>query len=288
MKIAVASGKGGTGKTTVATNLAVIARDSRNKEHDILFLDCDVEEPNAALFLKPVIHNREEVGIMVPEVNEDICTYCRRCSEVCVWHAIAVLPENILLFPQLCHGCGSCTHICPVNAVSETLNVTGIIESGAAGSISFAHGILNVGEVMAPPVIRELKKNHPSSIDSITIIDASPGTSCPVVESIKDADFVLLVTEPTPFGMHDLKLAVQLARDELKLPVGIVINRDGIGDNSVDDFSAKENIPVLGRIPFDRRIAEIISNGQLVIESLPEYRSHFEDIFRGIETVVKT
>ena len=288
MKIAVASGKGGTGKTTVATNLAVLVRDYSDKKREIHFLDCDVEEPNAAIFLKPVIHNHEEVGIMVPEVNEDICTYCRRCSEVCVWHAIAVLPENILLFPELCHGCGSCTHICPVDAIIEKLNVTGSIESGTAGSISFAQGILNVGEVMAPPVIRELKRKNLSSINSITIIDASPGTSCPVVESIKDSDFVLLVTEPTPFGMHDLKLAVQLARDELKLPVGIVINRDGIGDNSVDDFSAKENIPVLGRIPFDRRIAEVISNGQLVIESLPEYRSHFEDIFRGIETVVKT
>ena len=288
MKIAVASGKGGTGKTTVATNLAILARDYGDKEQNILFLDCDVEEPNAAIFLKPSLQNRDEVGVMIPEVDEDICTYCRRCSEVCVWHAIAVLPENILLFPQLCHGCGSCTHICPVDAISEKLNVTGSIESGTAGSISFAQGVLNVGEVMAPPVIRELKRQHQSSIDSVTIIDASPGTSCPVVESIKDADFILLVTEPTPFGMHDLKLAVQLARDELKLPVGIVINRDGIGDKSVDEFSIKENISILGRIPFDRRIAEVISDGQLVIESLPEYRSQFEEIFRGIETVVQS
>jgi len=287
MKIAVASGKGGTGKTTVATNLALIARDFGNASNKILFLDCDVEEPNAALFLKPALHDREEVGIMVPEVDEEICTYCRRCAEVCVWHAIAVLPKNILLFPQLCHGCGSCTHICPVEAISERLNVTGIIESGTAGGISFAHGLLNIGEAMAPPVIRELKNRHPSPVGGVTIIDASPGTSCPVVESIKDSDFVLLVTEPTPFGLHDLKLAVQLARDELHLPVGIVINRDGIGDDSVMRFSSEERIRIMGRIPFDRRIAEVISDGRLVVEALPEYRSLFEEIYSGIRREAK-
>jgi MinD superfamily P-loop ATPase len=304
MIIAVASGKGGTGKTTVATSLALaITTDARNKTDRAesvkwanchpepgegpLFLDCDVEEPNAALFLKPSLDHSEEVGILIPEVDFDRCTYCGRCAEVCVWHAIAVVGRKVLVFPELCHGCGSCSLNCPEGAIHEVLHVMGSLESGQARLISFGHGILNVGEAMAVPIIRQLKAKHRSDPDhGVTILDASPGTSCPVVETMRGADFVLLVTEPTPFGLHDLRLAVQVARDELGLPVGVVVNRDGVGDAGVGEYCAAEDIPILMRIPLDRRIAVAISDGKALVAVLPEYQSAFQDLYRQIARLV--
>jgi MinD superfamily P-loop ATPase len=305
MIIAIASGKGGTGKTTVAVNLAlsITTADVRKNadSSSLLFLDCDVEEPNAHLFLNPTIERREEVGILIPEVDYDKCTFCGRCAEVCAYHALAVVKQNVLVFPELCHGCGSCTLNCPEEAIHEVLNVTGIIEEGQAvvnsqfpipksqgfAGIRFAHGILNIGEAMAVPVIRELKKrvgeNTAPSGDRIVILDASPGTSCPVVETMRGADFVLMVTEPTPFGLHDLRLAVEVARDELGLPVGVVINRDGVGDEGVEDYCAAEDIPILMRIPLDRRIAEAYSEGVSMVEALPEYQEQFVELYRRIE-----
>jgi len=278
MIIAVASGKGGTGKTTVATNLALSLADQAP-----LFLDCDVEEPNAALFLKPELIHQEEVGIPIPEVDFDRCTYCGRCAAVCVWHAIAIVGRKVLIFPELCHGCGSCTLNCPEGAIHEVLHVMGRLESGRAGSIAFGHGILNVGEAMAVPIIRQLKATHMAgAAHSVAILDAPPGTSCPVVETMRGADFVLLVTEPTPFGLHDLRLAVQVARDELRLPVGVVVNRDGVGDAGVDDYCAAEGLPILMRIPLDRRIAEAISGGEALVEALPEYRPQFRQLYKRI------
>jgi MinD superfamily P-loop ATPase len=311
MIIAIASGKGGTGKTTVAVNLALsIAADvqgsvdfagpstspSTSLRAGLLFLDCDVEEPNAHLFLNPTIERREEVGILIPEVDYDKCTFCGRCAEVCAYHAIAVVKQNVLVFPELCHGCGSCTLNCPEEAIHEVLNVTGVIEEGRAlinaqctiansqesMGIRFAHGILNIGEAMAVPVIRELKKRIGEDSNRIVILDASPGTSCPVVETMRGADFVLMVTEPTPFGLHDLRLAVEVARHELGLPVGVVINRDGVGDRGVEDYCAAENIPILMRIPLDRRIAEAYSEGISMVEALPEYRERFVELYRRI------
>jgi MinD superfamily P-loop ATPase len=279
MIIAIASGKGGTGKTTVAVNLALsINADST----DLLFLDCDVEEPNAHLFLNPTIERREEVGVLIPEVDYGKCTFCGRCAEVCAYHALAVVKQNVLVFPELCHGCGSCTLNCPEEAIHEVLNVTGVIEEGQAGGIRFAHGILNIGEAMAVPVIRALKKRIGEDSDRIVILDASPGTSCPVVETMRGADFVLMVTEPTPFGLHDLRLAVEVARDELGLPVGVVVNRDGVGDRGVEDYCAAEGIPILMRIPLDRRIAEAYSEGVSMVEVLPEYRDRFVELYRRI------
>jgi MinD superfamily P-loop ATPase len=286
MIIAVASGKGGTGKTTVAVNLALsIAADTQGgAKSDLLFLDCDVEEPNAHLFLKPTIERREEVGILIPEVDYDKCTFCGRCAEVCAYHALAVVKQSVLVFPELCHGCGSCTLNCPEEAIHEVLNVTGIIEEGRTGNIRFAHGILNIGEAMAVPVIRELKRRiGGNATNRIVILDASPGTSCPVVETMRGADFVLMVTEPTPFGLHDLKLAVEVARGELGLPVGVVINRDGVGDRGVEDHCAAEGIPILMHIPLNRRIAEAYSEGVMIVEALPEYRERFVELYRCIE-----
>jgi MinD superfamily P-loop ATPase len=278
MIIAVASGKGGTGKTTVAVNLALALSGQP------LFLDCDVEEPNAALFLRPTITQREEVGILVPQVDTDACTYCGRCAQVCAYHALAVVGQNVLKFPQLCHGCGSCTLNCPEGAISEVLHVTGVVEQGWSGHIAFGHGILNVGEAMAPPIIRQLKRSATprAGSDQTVILDAPPGTACPVVETMRGADFVLLVTEPTPFGLHDLRLAVEVARDELGLPVSVVINRDGIGDHSVHSYCGAEGIPLLMRIPFDRRIAEAYSEGIPLLERLPEYRERFVRLHREI------
>ena len=293
MIITVASGKGGTGKTTVAVSLALSLAKSVNLANP-LYLDCDVEEPNAALFLQPTLQERREVGQMVPEVDPEACIYCGRCAEVCQYHAIAVVEEKVLVFPELCHGCGSCTLNCPTGAIREVLNVMGTVERGwaklpsASRRLEFAQGTMNVGEAMAVPIIRQLKRGviPPDPGDRPIILDASPGTACPVVESMRGADFVLMVTEPTPFGLHDLRLAVEVARDELGLPVGVVINRDGVGDQGVDDYCATEGIPILMRIPLDRRIAESYSDGGTLVETLPEYREQFQNLYAAIGRLV--
>jgi len=292
MRIAVASGKGGTGKTTVAVSLA-LSLTGLDAAARPLFVDCDVEEPNAALFLNPVIRERREVGVMVPQVDMETCTLCGRCAEVCQYNAIAVVGEDVLVFPELCHGCGSCTLNCPVGAISEVLNVMGVIErgatrsSGADGSIEFAQGILNVGEMMSPPVIHQVKQwvIPPKGSERPVIVDAPPGTACPVVEAMDGADFVLLVTEPTPFGLHDLKQTVEVARDEMGLPVGVVINREGVGDQGVEAYCEAEEIPILMRIPLDRRIAEGYSEGTPLVETVPRYRERFQALYREIEAL---
>jgi len=287
MIITVASGKGGTGKTTVAVSLALNLTESVTPANP-LFLDCDVEEPNAALFLRPTIEERREVGQMIPAVDLEKCTYCGRCAEVCQYHAIAVVGEKVLVFPELCHGCGSCSLNCPAGAIHEVLHVIGTIERGWAGPVEFAQGTMNVGEPMAVPIIRQLKQwaIPPNPDNRPVILDASPGTACPVVESMRGADFVLMVTEPTPFGLHDLRLAVEVARDELGLPVGVVINRDGVGDQGVDEYCAAESIPILMRIPLDRHIAEAYSDGGTLVEALPEYREQFQNLYVAIGQLV--
>lgn len=287
MIITVASGKGGTGKTTVAVSLALSLANNgeRAAENQPLLLDCDVEEPNVALFLRPTIQQSWDVGLLIPRVDHEKCTFCGRCAEVCQYHAIAVVGQKVLVFPELCHGCGSCTLNCEPGAISEVLNVLGTIDHGRAGPVEFGQGTLNIGQPMSVPIIRQLKKKFiPSDHNRRPIIlDASPGAACPVVESMRDADVVLLVTEPTPFGLHDLKVAVEVARDEMNLPVAVVINRYGVGDQGVEEYCAAENIPILMRIPLDRRIAEAYSEGIPPVEALPEYRKKFVALYAAIE-----
>jgi MinD superfamily P-loop ATPase len=296
MRIAIASGKGGTGKTTIATSL-VLSLCAESKQAlpvpvliPPLFLDCDVEAPNAHLFLKPVFDRRQEVGILIPQVDEARCTYCGKCAQVCQYHAIVVLGKNpkrskTVVFSQLCHGCGSCTLMCPERAISESLDVMGVLERGSTPSgVDFARGVLNIGEPMAVPVIRQLKNWAKPEPDQVVIVDASPGTSCPVVEAVRGADFLLLVTEPTPFGLHDLKLAVEVAR-ELRIPAGVVLNRyddnspEGSYSRIVEAYCREQGLPVLLRIPFERQIAEGIAQGKTLVEIHPETIPLFQRLF---------
>ena len=279
LTITVASGKGGTGKTTVATSLALaLAMDSQQSPPP-LFLDCDVEAPNAHIFLKPAFDRRQTVGISIPVIDEDKCTHCGKCAEVCQYNAIAVLGKKTLVFPQLCHGCGSCTAICPEEAISEVENPIGILEGGVTtGGIEFARGVMNVGEPMAVPIVRRLKRWIEPQPGQMTIIDAPPGTSCPVVASIRDSHYLILVTEPTPFGLHDLKLALRVAH-ELGIPSGVVINRDDGDYAPLEKFLREEALPVLLRIPFDRDIAEGIAQGLALVETQPEYLEKFKRLY---------
>jgi len=274
--LAVASGKGGTGKTLVATSLAL----SLEGQGSVQLLDCDVEEPNAHILLQPTIVSSQAVLVPVPKVDKEKCTYCRVCSEACPYNAIAVMGENVLVFPELCHGCGVCTYVCPEKAISEEGREIGVVEEGHAGEVRFVQGRLAVGEAMAPPVIRAVKQRVDRS--STVILDVPPGNSCPVVEAVKDSDFCLLVTEPTPFGLHDLTLAVELAT-KLNVPCGVVINRAGSGDQGVERYCAQQNIPVLLKIPLDRRIAEMYCRGQTLVAGMPSWRKAFRDLLESIQ-----
>ncbi|MBL7197720.1 MAG: ATP-binding protein [Candidatus Omnitrophica bacterium] len=280
MIISVASGKGGTGKTTVATNLALSINNSSN---GIQFLDCDVEEPNAHIFLRPQIKQTRVVSIPVPEIDESRCNFCGRCAEICAYNAIAVLKDKVLTFPELCHGCGGCSLLCPQKAIKEIDKEIGVVEIGNSDSIQFIHGKLNIGEAMSPPLIRAVKEY--ANPTRTVIIDVPPGTSCPVIVSIKDSDFCILVTEPTPFGLNDLILAVEVLR-KIKVPFCVVINRSDLGNEKTDNYCKKENIPVLMRIPFRKEIAFAYSKGIPIIEALPEYRKDFQELFDKIKKVI--
>jgi len=282
MIISIASGKGGTGKTTVAVNLAYLMQ-------NVQLVDCDVEEPNAHLFLKPVIEHKEKAFVLVPRVNYDKCNYCGKCMKVCAYGAISVLPATgkgskgqVLIFDHLCHSCGACVLLCQQNAMFFEKREIGIIEIGKAGKINFVHGKLNIGDIMTPSLIKQVKRyiNNANTV----IIDAPPGTSCPVINAIKGSDYVLLVTEPTPSGLHDLKLAVE-ALKKMKIQHGIIINRSENKDEIIEEYCKKEKLNIVLKIPFTKEAAEIYSKGNLLVIESPKYRKLFEEF---INTFIKS
>jgi len=278
MIISVASGKGGTGKTTVSTNLAL------SIDSAVQLLDCDVEEPNAHLFIRPTWEEARTITTPVPDVDMDKCTLCGKCGEICQFKAIIVIGETVLPFPELCHSCGGCVEVCPEGAITETGRELGIIESGHRNGLEFVNGRLRVGEAMSPPLIKKVRSF--ARPDRLTIIDAPPGTSCPVISAMKGANFILLVTEPTPFGLYDLKLAVG-AVNILGIPCGLVINRSDIGDDQVKAYAEAEGLPILMEIPFDRKIAEAYSRGELLVEVMPNWKEKFLKLYHRIVDIVE-
>lgn len=308
MKIAVASGKGGTGKTTIAVNLA-LSLASLEASRSVQLLDCDVEEPNAHIFLKPAINQSRPVTIPVPEVNEEACDHCGRCAQTCAFNAIAVAPEAVLVFEQLCHGCGGCARFCPRGAIKEVHRSIGVVEVGAvapgvpagskgagaepgigsepgAGSkpgtgaeLQLIQGRLNPGEALSVPVIKAVKQHIEEG--SVAILDAPPGTSCPVIESVRGTDFCLLVTEPTPFGLNDLVLAEKMLR-ELGIPCGVVINRADLGDAKVEQHCQEQGLPILMRIPWDHELASLYARGEAISLHSRTWQSRFMELFAAL------
>lgn len=272
MKIAVASGKGGTGKTSVAVNLALSLG-------GVQVLDCDVEEPNAHILLRPEVEETIPVEVLVPRIIEDRCDYCGECARFCQYNALFVVGETAMVFPELCHSCGGCSIVCPRDAIVEEPRQIGRVLKGSAGDIDLVYGEINVGEPLSVPVISAVKKHIREG--STVILDAPPGTACPVVETVHGADFCLLVTEPTPFGLHDLQITVEVVR-ELGVSMGVVVNFAGIGDRGVYDFCEKRDIPIMMEIPFDRRIAELYSRGTPFVAAMPEWKKRFMDLAEGI------
>lgn len=277
MIISVGSGKGGTGKTTVSTNLALSI-------DDIQFFDFDVEEPNSNLFLKTDIFDSEKVNVMIPEIDKDKCDFCGKCSEFCRYNALAVVKKEVLVFSELCHSCGGCDLVCPKNAITYKMRAIGKIEHGKKEKIDFYQAFLNIGEAQAIPVLKALKKKIDKDKD--IIIDAPPGTACPFVETVETSDYCILVTEPTPFGLNDLKIAVETVR-LLNVPFGVIINRDGVGDNKVELYCQHEKIPILAKIPQSEKIAKLYSDGKTFVKELSNWEHEFKKVFVEIKEEVK-
>jgi MinD superfamily P-loop ATPase len=274
--ITVASGKGGTGKTTVAVNLAL------SLGHVNVF-DCDVEEPNAHTLLHPENVKTETVTVPTPVVNQESCTLCGKCGEFCQFNAIFVGKSKVLVYDEICHSCGGCALVCPEKAIEEQARTVGKIKSARLGDVHLTYGELNIGEPMAVPVIKAVKE---SIVEGETnILDAPPGTSCTVIETVQESDYVILVTEPTPFGLHDLMMTVDVI-DRLGVPYGVIINRSTIGDNETLRFLKEKKIPIIMEIPFDRKIAELYSRGVPFVSEFPEYRTKFQEVVKFIEEVV--
>jgi MinD superfamily P-loop ATPase len=273
MIISVASGKGGTGKTTVAVNMALSLQ-------NVQLLDCDVEEPNAHILLQPEIYETKPVYTNIPKISEEKCNYCGKCSEFCAYNALFVAPETVMVFPELCHSCGGCALVCPRNAIDEDERQIGTVKKGVAKGVDLVYGELNVGEPMAIPIIREVKKQIKNY--ETVLIDAPPGTACSLVASVYKSDYCILVAEPTPFGLHDLKITVQVLK-ELGIPLGVVINCAGIGDRKIYDYCKKENIPLLLQIPFNKRIAELYSRGIPFVVEMSDWKKKFQQLLDEIK-----
>jgi MinD superfamily P-loop ATPase len=282
LKISVASGKGGTGKTLVATNMAATL--ASIDELGVTIADCDVEEPNSHLFFpKKTIIERKDCQVTVPVIDEGRCSHCGKCSDVCAYHALAVLKKDVLLFAELCHGCGACAIVCPENAISDGSRTIGEIIRARSNGLEMVWGELATGEARSTPLIRAVKDE---AENKMVIVDCPPGTSCTLVESVRGTDFCLLVTEPTPFGLYDLKIAVKVLA-KMEIPHGVLVNKCGTGDERVYSYLKEKNIPLLMEIPLDRRIAEIYSRGMLFAEEMAEWKAEFTDLARKIEEKIE-
>jgi len=277
MILSVASGKGGTGKTSVAVNMALSIG-------NVQLIDCDAEEPNVYLFLKPKISKTKAIEVSVPIVNEKLCNRCGKCADFCQYNALFVGSNEVLVFADLCHSCGGCALVCPAGAISEVKYRIGTLKQGATETANLVYGELEVQKPMAVPIIREVKRHIRK--DKNVILDSPPGTSCPVIQTLKGSDFCILVTEPTPFGLHDLKIIVQVL-ETMEMPFGVVVNRAGVGDKKVYEFCEEKTIPVLLEIPYDRRIAELYSQGIPFSEEMPEWKNKFRTLFENVKELVK-
>jgi MinD superfamily P-loop ATPase len=272
MIVSVASGKGGTGKTSVAVNMALSI-------DNVQLLDCDVEEPNAHLFLNPKISQTQSVTVSVPFVNEKLCDHCAKCADFCQYNALFVGSDKVLVFPDLCHSCGGCILVCPKEAIGVHQHNIGTLKIGSTGDLELVYGELEVGEPIAVPIIREVKRHIRK--DKNVILDSPPGTSCPVIQTVKDSDFCILVTEPTPFGLHDLKIMIHVL-EGMRIPSGVVVNRAGIGDNRVYEYCEEKEISILLEIPYERKIAELYSRGIPFSREMPEWKTRFRALFNTV------
>jgi MinD superfamily P-loop ATPase len=282
MWIAIASGKGGTGKTTVAVNLTAVCK------LPVTILDCDVEEPNVHLFIKPTITKTRRVSVKIPAVDMDLCTSCGACREACRFNAVILIKGKPLFLKELCHSCGACIYACQEDALTEIDREIGTVEEGTWNHGVFARGLLDIGEARSEPLIHAVREiGNVRTGEELVVIDVPPGTSCPVIAAVKDVDYLLLVTEPTPFGLHDLTLAVKMGQ-ALNLPLGVLINRSDIGDSSVRDYCASENVPVLGEFPFDRRIAVAYSRGDIASDVLPDVHKMYVELLHRLMEVAKS
>jgi MinD superfamily P-loop ATPase len=281
MILAVASGKGGTGKTTVSAALASVW------PAPVTAVDLDVEAPNLHLFLKPAIKAQITSSMAIPEIQDDRCTRCRICADICQFKAIGIFGDVVMTFPEMCHGCGACWALCPEKAVTPARRELGEILSGQSPQGEFIMGRLRVGEAMSPPLMRDVKRllNRGGNAEARdVIIDAPPGVSCPAINAVMDADVIVLVTEPTPFGLYDLTLARQ-AFAQLKIPMGVVVNRSDIGTRDVQAYCRKTGLPILAEIPFQRDIAEAYAQGEIIVDAVPATRPLFESLALKVVTL---
>ncbi len=284
MIISIASGKGGTGKTTLAVNLALAAA----REDKVQLVDADVEEPNVHLLLHPRLETSISVGIPVPSINQDSCSLCGKCAEICAFNALAVLGDQVLTFSELCHGCGGCSYFCPEGAITEVLWEIGVKETGEGAGIGLVQGRIHPGEPLSPPLIAEVlaEAKQASFQERYILVDAPPGTSCPALTAVRESNFCLLVAEPTPFGLHDLRLTVAMLK-MLDIPHALVINRVDLGDTGVEEYCQQENIPLVGKIPWDRELVQFYARGEPAVQFSEKWKAFYGDLWNNLRREIE-